>query len=97
MTNLTDNAGQTIADIVAKEVGNIGENIKASRAVCLTSTGEHEHIAHYLHNAGQLLYLLIPDHGSGFSRGEPMAEDWARLRYFCICKTPRRLPVFDCD
>lgn len=53
LTTLADNASQSIADIVAKEVGSIGENIKASRAVCLTIENNDQHLAHYLHNAGE--------------------------------------------
>ncbi|XP_064598400.1 elongation factor Ts, mitochondrial-like [Liolophura sinensis] len=43
--------GKTLADIVAMEVGNIGENIATRRAVCLT-TGNDIQLGCYVHLAG---------------------------------------------
>jgi len=75
--------GQTLADLVALEVGNIGENMKARRGVFLNVTDEF-HLGSYVHNADSnsaKLKCVLGKYGSvvAFSQDESSKSDPAKI------------------
>ena len=49
--------GKTLADLVAMEVGNIGENMAVRRGVFL-QVPEGQQIGSYVHTAGKIMALV---------------------------------------
>ncbi|KAF6040027.1 TSFM [Bugula neritina] len=52
LSSVTSVTNETIADIVAKEVGSIGENLRATRAIYMSVDSPHSRLANYIHTAG---------------------------------------------
>jgi len=54
LSAVTSVTNEAIADIVAKEVGSIGENLRATRAIYMSVDSPHSRLANYIHTAGRL-------------------------------------------
>jgi len=59
LSSVTSVTNETIADIVAKEVGSIGENLRATRAIYMSVDSAHSRLANYIHTAGGLTGQVV--------------------------------------
>ena len=55
---------ESVNDIVAKQVGTLGENLKATQAVYMSAKGDDSYLAHYIHTAGisNVVSAMIKSH-----------------------------------
>ena len=51
--NMLLTSTESVADAVARQVGTLGENLRASEAVYMSTKGDNSYIGHYIHTSGR--------------------------------------------